>query len=522
MKRNMFKTFLFVAASAFLLGSCKKQLEVQPTASIDEETALKTKSGIEGNISSIYASLKAQVLYGRDMLALPDALGDNGHATNHSGRLVPEARNTIPTSGANHFINWSNWYYIINSINLVLDAIANSTAIVPAPSGVELARWDGQLRFLRALAYFNLAREYAYIPGAVVAAQEKGGVPLMLTGIRSGDVAASAKPARASIADVYAQIYTDLTTAEAKLTNSEPEFPFRANKAAAQSLFALVALYNKDYAKAKAMADLAITSHGSRLSTLANTVSNWRVTNAAHPESTFEIAFSTAAESLGVNVSMQSSFTSLTAPGNTTVAGWGDLGAHRSLLADLGITLGNPAQYGVTSATIASRGSDVRNLLFELGSPGRGVVYVECTKFIGKVAGTPYLDHIPVLRVADLYLIRAEAACADPAAPTYNLANALTDLKKIKSNRITGYTGSAEETTDNAMGQTALFNEVIRQRRIEFAMEGHRFFDLKRLGRDLLKGPTYSDVLFNDFRMLPVIPQNDINLNPNIKQNFGY
>lgn len=517
MKRNMFKTFLLVTASAFLLGSCKKQLEVQPTGSVDEETALKTKLGIEANIAGIYAGLKAQVLYGRDMISHPDALADNGHGTNHSGRLVPEARNTIPTSAANSFINWSNWYYIINHCNLVLDAIANNSAIIPAPTAAELASWEGQLRFVRALAYFNLAREYAYIPGAVVAAQDRGGIPIMLTGIRAPDQATAAKPARGPISAVYTQIYADLTIAEAKLTN---ESIFRGNKVSAQALFALVALYNKDYAKAKAEADLAIAAVGTRLTDTTSTVPAWRL--ATHPESLFEIAFTTATESLGVNLSIQSSFTSLTGPGNTQVAGWGDLGAHRSLLADLGITLGNPAQYGVTSATITGRSADRRNLLYELGSPGRGVVFVECTKFMSKTLANSYLDNIPVIRVADLYLIRAEAACADAAAPTFNLTNARNDLRRIKLARITNYTGSADEAADNAAGQAALFNEVIRQRRIEFAFEGQRFFDLKRLGRDLLKSPTYSDVLFNDFRILPPIPQNDISLNPNIKQNFGY
>jgi starch-binding outer membrane protein, SusD/RagB family len=515
MKRNIYKTLLFISVTALLSVSCKKQLEVTPLTAVDENAALKTKLGIEANIASIYSNLKAQSIYGRDMIAFPDALADNGHATNHSGRLIQEARNDIRF----HFVNWTALYYNINSINLVLDAVANNAAIIPAPTSVELARWEGQMRFLRALSYFNLVREYSYIPGAIVAGQDKGGVPLMLTGIRTVEVASTAKPARASIADVYTQIYADLTIAEAKLTNAEPETPYRANRAAAQGLFALVALYNKDYVKAKAEADLAIISHGANLSTVANTVSNWRLLR--HPESLFEVSFASAAENLGVNVSIQSSFTSLTAPGNTTVAGWGDLGAHRSLLADLGIALVAPASYGVTSAAIASRGSDTRNLLFELGSPGRGTVFVECTKFISK-SGTQYLDNIPVLRVADLYLIRAEAACADPAAATYSLANALTDLKRIKSNRITGYAASVEETADNGMGQPALFNEVIRQRRIEFAMEGHRFFDLKRLGRDLLKSPTYSDVLFNDYRILPPIPQGDLNLNPNLKQNVGY
>jgi starch-binding outer membrane protein, SusD/RagB family len=300
MKKNSLIPGLLFAVLAMVSISCKKQLEVSPLSSIDENAALKTKAGIEGNITSIYSNLKAQILYGRDMLAVSDALADNGFATNHSGRLVPEARNTINA----HFVNWSSWYYTINSINLVIDAVTNSGDIKPAPSATELARYDGQMRFLRALAYFNLVREYSYIPGAVVAAQDKGGVPLMLTGIRTSEFASSSKPARASLADVYNQIYADLNIADAKLTNSEPEFPFRGNKAAVEALYALVALYNKDYVKAKAMADLVITSHGSRLTTTATTVSAWR--SSTHPESLFEVSFATAAESLGVNVSMQS------------------------------------------------------------------------------------------------------------------------------------------------------------------------------------------------------------------------
>ena len=62
----------------------------------------------------------------------------------------------------------------------------------------------------------------------------------------------------------------------------------------------------------------------------------------------------------------------------------------------------------------------------------------------------------------------------------------------------------------------------MRQRRIEFAFEGHRFFDLKRLGRDLVKAPHYSTVAFTDTRILPALPQSDIDGNSNLKQNAGY
>jgi hypothetical protein len=69
---------------------------------------------------------------------------------------------------------------------------------------------------------------------------------------------------------------------------------------------------------------------------------------------------------------------------------------------------------------------------------------------------------------------------------------------------------------------TALFDEIIQQRRLEFAFEGHRFFDLKRLGRDIIKTPLNSNLLATDIRMLPAIPQGDIDGNPNMLQNQGY
>jgi hypothetical protein len=65
-------------------------------------------------------------------------------------------------------------------------------------------------------------------------------------------------------------------------------------------------------------------------------------------------------------------------------------------------------------------------------------------------------------------------------------------------------------------------DEILLQRRLELCGEGNRFFDLKRLGKDILKGPFYSDVLFNDYRILPAIPNADIQLNPNLIQNTNY
>ncbi len=508
--KNIKKIIFGFATSALFFAACEKQLEVVPLTVLDETEALKTQSGVEGAITNVYSQLKAENRYGKESIVWPEVLADNGIATGHSGRLVGEASNA---RGA-QFSSWGSCYNAINNGNLVIDWIASSPAsISPAPTTAILNRWDGQLKFLRALNYFDLVRNYSYIPGAVVTSLDKGGVPLMLTGIRTSALASSAKPSRGTIDAVYAQIYKDLDDAIAKLPTTRADFPFRPIQASAQALKARVALYRKDFATAKSLSDALITARAATLSNAGNYVTRWR--GAVHPESLFEVSFATSGESLGVNVSLQSSFTSLAVAGNPdSTAGWGDMGASLSLLNDLGITLTTPASYRISNATISARTADVRNQLWEPGAPGRGLVFIECTKFLGK-NGALYTDHVPVQRIAELYLIRAEAACADPAATTFNLTNAVNDINTIRTNRgLANYAGPVTAAD--------LLNEVLLQRRVEFAAEGYRFYDLKRLGRDYIKGPFYNDMLANDYRVLPPIPNSDIQLNPNIQQNFNY
>jgi hypothetical protein len=67
---------------------------------------------------------------------------------------------------------------------------------------------------------------------------------------------------------------------------------------------------------------------------------------------------------------------------------------------------------------------------------------------------------------------------------------------------------------------SALFDEITRQRKLEFAFEGHRWFDLKRRGIDVAKTP--NPVPYSDFRVLPPLPQAELDGNPNLVQNPGY
>jgi hypothetical protein len=436
-------------------------------------------------------------------------LADNGYATNKSGRLFNEANNVFRA----HFVeaSWQTAYAGINQANLIIETVPTIEA--PGITAADKNTWLGEMYFLRALYHLNVVLPYAYIPGAVVGAQDRGGVPLMLKSTSTSAGAVELKPSRAPINDVYNSIVADLEAANARLTFPGQGVNF-ANKAAAQALLARVNLYRKDFAAAKRWSDSCITLAGGRLTTAGTYVNNWR--GATHNETLFQFTLATNAENNGVNESLQTTYTTLTAPGLTTVTGgFGDVVPSITLLNGLGITLvgGNTsANFIGTNAAIDTRSADVRNQLYEVGTTGRGKSYVECTKFLGK-NGFPNLDNLPVVRIAEVYLTRAEVL-STPGSPVFNETAALADLNTIATNRglpaFAGLTGSA------------LYEEVLNQRRLELAFEGHRFWDLKRLGRDIVKAPHYNTVAFTDIRILAPLPTRELDGNKNLVQNAGY
>jgi hypothetical protein len=496
--KNSFK--ISILCFLVFISSCKNVLDINPQQSIDASTAFSTPENIRAAITACYVPLKSTNLYGNRMVTLGEALSDNGRSTNKSGRLVNESRNT---RGA-HYSHWGTSYNALNRINNLILAIPTFAA-----AGVTDAiknGWLSELKFLRALYYFDLVKSYGYIPGADVAGRNFGGVPNVLLPTKTGDEALLNKPGRAPQTEIYAQIYKDLDEAIVNLPLLASN-PTRATKEGAQALYSRVALYNRDYQKCIDMSNLVIATRGNTLSTAATYVTGW--SGIIHPESLFEVAFTIQSESVGVNESLQTAFTTLVARGNrATQAGFGDLVPNNVLLTALGITSTNNGT--ANNAAITARSADVRNLLFELGNTTRGLPFIECTKFISK-NGFPYLDNVPVIRVAEMYLNRAESF-ARLATP--NNISALIDVNTIRTNRGLGLS--------TAIAGQALIDEILLQRRLEFAFEGLRFFDLKRLGFEIFKPASSTTVTFDDVVILPGIPIGDVDGNPNLKQNFGY
>ncbi len=469
-------------------ASCTDLLDVQPRASIDSVTALTTEDAVNAAVNGIYDRLQSTNLYGRDLVAIPEALADNGRATNKSGRLNPEYQNQVNA----HFIHWQTSYFAINQANLVLDALPKVEKMTQANKDFV----EAQALFIRGLLYFELMRAYAYEPTVEIKEASKGGVPLLKTGVV--DATQIKLESRASINDVYASIYSDLTNSIAKFTSSgRTATASFANRTAAQAIFSRVALYRGDYANAaKYATDALATGSVGRFQTRDTYVSAWRSAN--HPESIFEIQYQTN-ENIGVNTSLQTTYTTLVASGNrTTTGGFGDLVPTKALLDAF------ESEKDADGKVIV----DVRRSLYELGTAGRGTAEIECTKFLGR-SGQVNLDNIPVIRVSEMYLNRAEAL-----ARSGNAAGALADLNVIRTR------AGLPAATD--LTGAALITEILKQRRLELAFEGHRFFDMKRLGMDIVKAAPVQSLAFTDFRMLAPIPVREIQANANLKQNTGY
>jgi starch-binding outer membrane protein, SusD/RagB family len=118
----------------------------------------------------------------------------------------------------------------------------------------------------------------------------------------------------------------------------------------------------------------------------------------------------------------------------------------------------------------------------------------------------------PVLRYADVLLMEAEAQCE-----LNNLTEALVPLNKVRER--------AGLSDLSGLSQSDLREKIRKERRIELAFEGHRWFDLVRYDKGQYALNFFQSIgktnFTSKFFLLP-IPQKEIDANPNLTQNTGY
>ena len=118
------------------------------------------------------------------------------------------------------------------------------------------------------------------------------------------------------------------------------------------------------------------------------------------------------------------------------------------------------------------------------------------------------MDNVPVIRLSEVVLNRAEAQ-----AELKKDTEALADVNELRTKRgLEAVSFSGAE----------LLNEILLQRRLELAQEGHRFFDLKRRGETISKPAGRTPVSYEDFRVVARISETQMDANKNLENNPGY
>lgn len=449
----MKNTYIYIFILSLVFASCESELDLEPAQSISVGEALATEGNIANILIGTYNKAGERETFGGDTQIISDLLGADGQVTWNGTFLDPRQFFNKTILLDNGFVenHWNNSYEVINQANLVidnLDVIESSTD--------EKNRIEGEAKFLRALTYFDLVKLYG-LPYEASTNNAQLGVPLMLTGIT--DYSVDLDIGRSSVEEIYTQIIKDLTDAETLLPSSNSYF---ADQYAAKALLARVYFQQGDYGSARDAADEVLEKSGHSLApTFADTFNN----DADGQEDIF--AFQVTSQT-GEN----DLITFYASEGN------GGRGGDISL---------NQAYFNLFDDP-----NDVR-LSFNYVSPTTGGTLT--SKY------TNQFSNVPILRIAEMHLIRAESNFRE------NTTTGMDPLSEINALRSRSEAGPLASVT---------LDDFFEERQRELAFEGHLLFDHKRTGRAVGSLAADSNEL-----VLP-IPQSELDTNDSIEPNPGY
>ena len=463
-KLRSYIKIITVVSAITALTACKKQLDLKPHDQIDATDAITTDKDVQSNLIGAYNRAGLSYIYGGDVFLMPDLMASQSvvkwNGTFQDLTQMVNQKLTINNGYVDNY--WLDAYRVNNQANYVLANLDKATA-------ANKDTYEGQAKFLRGLMYFDMARLFGKSwndgdPNVNLA------VPIVLK--PTTVIGADSYPSRSTVAQVYAQAISDLITAKAKLQGVESKVDdfnptFFANSYSAGAILARIYLQQGQYKKAAAEADTVIQSGKYSLVTNYADEFPFPNQNAVHVDNTTEDVFA-------IQVTAQQGVNDLnTFYASSDYGGRGDISLRATFLDE-----------------------------FEEGD-GRLAVYNEDSGGSLQVDKFDNLyGNVRVIRLAELYLIRAEA---NFRLNTSTGAAPVDDINVIRARA----------------GLTALSSvvlvDILKERRLELAFEGGFFLhDAKRLQQNVGALP------YNSSRLVFPIPRDEMNANKNLKQNDGY
>lgn len=475
-KRNINTYGGLIAFMVLFCFSCKKLISIpDPIDTIStskvfakDEQAISAMAGVYSQMINLGFSggylaggfaCGASTLYGSNS---SDELVSNVNVSNPIS-LVPVESHTI----------WTTAYKAIYGANDVIEGIQASTA--PTLTDPVRKRLTAEAKFVRAFSYFYLVNFF-------------GDVPLALT----VDFNKTARMKRTPVTEVYAQMIKDLQDARSDLgldfSSSKTNARIRPNKWAATAMLARVYLYAGDYQNAAALAGEVISQTG--LFQLKDNLNEVFLINST--EAIWQL--------------QQNDPTGRT--GFTTPEGYGFL-PNISVTGEYSVRFSDDLIKDFENDD--KRKMDWTKLIIKNGK----TIYspFKYKNGVDEIAN-PLSEYYMVLRLAEQYLIRAEAR----ALGTGGLEPAIDDLNVIRHR-------AGLENLPATLSKAEVIAAIEKERKTELFVEwGHRWFDLKRTGRahDVLSVLQRKQPWLGDEQFLYPIPEADIRANNNLTQNPGY
>ncbi|MEN6618310.1 MAG: RagB/SusD family nutrient uptake outer membrane protein [Rikenellaceae bacterium] len=463
----------------FAITSCDSLLDVSTKHALPQDK-IKTVAGCESIIVGVYDLLQDATYAGRDLICVPDVMGDNCQpspsSTKYSGQYNFQPYYNIDI--------WESSYKQIGALN---EAILYLSELEQTDKVKALT---GEALFLRAYNYFNLSIIYSRVPGHLVDNFNLC-VPLITEPFfnEGGSITEQASIPRSTVDAVWSKIVEDLTDSFALLENNDQDnSPYRISAVAVKAFQSRVYLYKGDWPNAISSANYAITKASVKLY-----------------DGDYTDIFSDGAESiwqLHYIVTENLKSTSLHSTYGTYDNGVRDAEGYGD-----GTGAGD-AQLSISADFIGliDQDKDTRfQAMRKVHYYGQSLWWTTKFNSWGGVFG---LDDVPIIRISEVYLNRAEAY-----AHQSNYTSARADIDLLRSKR-----GLSNTDASNS----ELLNEILLQRRIELAFEGHRFFDMKRLGLPISRPNGLSEVPYDDYRVVAPISTTEMDVNKELVNNPGY
>lgn len=460
-------------------------IDTTPYNGLSEAAILEGPQGLRAATDGNYTFLKESD-YTRNLFIMNEYPGDNltlSGTTTDALFLTYTYRHT--SDQANALQIYRKAYQIIVGCNKVIAAVQPGTS-------KEMDQILGENIFLRALVHFDLVRIF----GRPYNQSPETNLGVII----KTDTTPDDNAARATVKQVYDFVVSELLKSVPLMTT--PRTSSYASATAANALLSRIYLYMGDNANAIKYADLVITENRFALATPTQVPTFYTLENEQNKEVILAIKHTLKDDrtwsSLGSML--------YTSPGGV---GWGEVYASQAYQ-DLVNKYPNDQRRTFMVRKLTAQGTQEQR---------NGIDKVYVTKFSNQ-GGVATLSSPILIRLAEVYLNRAEAY-----AKTGQADKAIADVNLIRQRA--GLTGTELFSTTDLKGLPTVLDVVLQERRLELAFEGHRAYDLYRNGRSLVRNyPGFHNtttgqqtVSPDDKQVVHLIPEAEIVLNPNLKQN---